>query len=230
MAIKPEATAVQSMFNRIGAKYDPLNDWLSFGQHHIWKLMAVKWSAPIAGGKGLDICCGTGDLTQLLHRKIGDQGETVGLDFSGELLTIAQQKYPQLPITWQEGNALDLPFRDDYFDCVTMGYGLRNVLDIPQCLREIKRVLKTGGKAAILDFNRPRSPLMNQAQQWYLDYLVVPLAARMNLKTEYEYIFPSLQRFPLGHEQVNLALDAGFIQAIHYPIAAGLMGVLVLQA
>jgi ubiquinone/menaquinone biosynthesis methyltransferase len=224
-------TEIQRIFDRIAPVYDELNSWLSLGQHRIWKEMTVKWSEPQPGYFGLDVCCGSGDLTQLLARKVGKKGKVVGLDFSQELLAIAFQRaqdhYPSLPLEWVEGDALNLPFEDNTFDCATMGYGLRNVTNIPRCLRELHRVLKPKAKVAILDFHRPSQPWQQQFQQWYLDRLVVPLAQSFGLKEEYAYIMPSLERFPLGREQVKLAEIAGFYPAIHYPIAGGMMGVLV---
>jgi demethylphylloquinol methyltransferase len=226
------ASDVQAIFNRIAPKYDRLNQSLSFGLHRVWKKMTVKWCQPQLGDIGLDVCCGTGDLTQLLAQPVGKTGKVIGLDFSVELLTIAQQRaaqnYPDLLLEWIEGDALALPFGDRTFDCATMGYGLRNVTDIPQCLKELYRVLKPGAKVAILDFHRPNQPLMQTFQQWYLDRIVVNEAKRFDLTEEYAYISPSLDRFPRGTEQVVLGYQVGFCHAVHYPIAGGLMGVLVL--
>ena len=108
-----------------------------------------------------------------------------------------------------------------------MGYGLRNLVDISQGLRELCRVLKPGAKAAILDFHRPSSSLAQHFQQWYLNTIVIPAANRCGLTEEYAYIGPSVDRFPLGPEQVSLAHQAGFSQAVHYPLMGGMMGVLV---
>jgi demethylmenaquinone methyltransferase/2-methoxy-6-polyprenyl-1,4-benzoquinol methylase len=224
------ASEIRDLFDRIAPVYDQLNNGLSLGQHRVWKRMAVKWSEPDAGDIGLDLCCGSGDLAQLLARQVGATGQVYGVDFSSALLAIADQRiknqYPPLPIRWVEANALDLPFEDNYFDAATMGYGLRNVTDIPRCLSELYRVLKPGAKAAILDFHRPKEPLMRAFQQWYLENAVVPAAERLGLTEEYAYIAPSLDRFPTGREQVNLAQKTGFA-ATHYPIAGGMMGVLV---
>ncbi|MEH2281456.1 MAG: bifunctional demethylmenaquinone methyltransferase/2-methoxy-6-polyprenyl-1,4-benzoquinol methylase UbiE [Nostoc sp.] len=231
---------IQSIFNRIAPVYDQLNDWLSLGQHRIWKEMAVKWSAAKPGDTALDLCCGSGDLALRLARRVGATGKVYGVDFSPNLLETAslrsQRQYPQpalaLPavgIAWVEADVLNLPFDDNQFDAATMGYGLRNVKDIPRSLQELYRVLKPGAKAAILDFHRPSNPQLRAFQQWYLDGLVVPVANYLGLKEEYAYISPSLDRFPIGKEQIELAHQVGFAVATHYPIVNGMMGVLVVS-
>lgn len=224
---------VQQIFDRIAPVYDQLNDWLSLGQHRIWKQMAVKWSQPKPGDNCIDLCCGSGDLAFRLARQVGDKGHVYGVDFSPALLDIAsqrsQQQYPQPPISWVEADVLDLPFADNYFDAATMGYGLRNVSDIPRSLKELHRVLKQGAKAAILDFHRPSNSQMRAFQQWYLDTIVVPMANNLGLTEEYAYISPSLDRFPTGTQQVELAREAGFAKATHYAIANGMMGILVVK-
>lgn len=222
---------IRTLFNRIAPVYDQLNTWLSLGQHRIWKQMAVKWSGAKVGDTCLDVCCGSGDLALLLAQQVGATGRVVGIDFAAEQLTIAhqrsQQRYPIPPVTWLEGDALALPFADHEFDAATMGYGLRNVTDIPRCLKELHRVLKPQAKAAILDFHRPANAQIRALQQWYLDAIVVPAAKQFGLTEEYAYIAPSLDRFPTGTEQIALAYQAGFVSATHYPIAGGTMGVLV---
>ncbi|MCW6038654.1 bifunctional demethylmenaquinone methyltransferase/2-methoxy-6-polyprenyl-1,4-benzoquinol methylase UbiE [Spirulina subsalsa FACHB-351] len=226
-------TDVQNLFNRIAPVYDDLNQQLSWGLHRVWKLMTVKWANPQPGDCALDVCCGSGDLALLLAKQVGKNGRVVGVDFSRGQLAIAQargeEQYPHHHLDWQEGDALALPCENASFDCATMGYGLRNVGDIPRSLRELHRVLKPGAKAAILDFNHPQNPLWKTFQQWYLDQIVVPTAQRFNLKEDYAYIMPSLDRFPTGPEQVALAHTAGFSKATHYPITGGLMGVLLVE-
>jgi demethylphylloquinol methyltransferase len=224
---------IQTIFNRIAPVYDELNDKLSLGQHRVWKEMAVKWSQVKPGDTCIDLCCGSGDLSLRLARHVGKTGKVYGVDFSCQLLEVAQQRaqsqYPQPNIIWEEADVLNLPFPDDQFDAATMGYGLRNVTDIPSSLQELHRVLKKGAKAAILDFHRPSNPYLRRFQQWYLGNLVVPAATQMGLKEEYAYISPSLDRFPNGAEQVAIALQVGFAAAIHYPIANDMMGVLVVS-
>ena len=228
----PPASEIQALFDRIAPVYDQMNDWLSLGQHRIWKRMAVKWSKAELGDTCLDLCCGSGDLALLLGRQVGATGQVFGVDFSSQQLAIAHQRcqtqYSPPPITWVEADALNLPFDNNHFDAATMGYGLRNVTDIPRCLQELHRVLKPGAFAAILDFHRPSNPAARAFQQWYLDNIVVPAAQQLGFTEEYAYLAPSLDRFPTGSEQIELARKAGFADATHYPISGGTMGVLVI--
>lgn len=228
----PQASQIRDIFDRIAPVYDELNDRLSLGQHRIWKKMAVKWSEAREGSNALDICCGSGDLALLLAKQVGKTGKVTGIDFACEQLEIARSrqavKCPNILMEWLEGDALALPFADNQFDCATMGYGLRNVTNIPLCMQELYRVLKPKAKAAILDFHRPNESYMQAFQQWYLANIVVPTAENMGMKEEYAYINPSVERFPTGKEQVKLAQAASFNQATHYPLMGGMMGILVL--
>jgi demethylphylloquinol methyltransferase len=227
------STDIQAIFNRIAPVYDRLNNDLSLGIHWVWKQMTVSWSGAKSGNTCLDLCCGSGDLTQLMAKQVGTTGTVIGADFAPAQLAHAAERianiYPPLDrIDWVEADALNLPFVDNYFDAATMGYGLRNVIDIPRCLQELHRVLKPDSKVAILDFHRPDGRLIRRFQQWYLDAIVVPKATQLGMMAEYAYLNPSLDRFPTGVEQVKLGLAAGFSRATHYPIAGGMMGVLVL--
>jgi demethylmenaquinone methyltransferase/2-methoxy-6-polyprenyl-1,4-benzoquinol methylase len=224
---------VQTLFNRIAPQYDQLNDQLSFGLHRIWKQMTLKWVNPRSGDVCLDLCCGSGDLAILLAEKVGTAGKVYGVDFATAQLAIAAQRtqrmIPQPSIVWQEGNALDLAFPNYFFDGATVGYGLRNVGDIPRCLTELHRVLKGGARAALLDMHRPSQAWLRSLQSWYLNHQVVPMAQDLGLTDEYAYIASSLEQFPVGSEQVKLAKQAGFTEARHYPLVGGMMGVLVVQ-
>ncbi|GKV14546.1 hypothetical protein SLEP1_g25403 [Rubroshorea leprosula] len=223
----------QALFSRIAPVYDNLNDLLSLGQHRIWKRMAVSWSGAKKGDSVLDLCCGSGDLAFLLSEKVGTNGKVTGLDFSKEQLSIASSRqYMRLKacyknIEWVEGDALDLPFSDCYFDAITMGYGLRNVYDKRQAMHEIFRVLKPGSRASILDFNKSTQPYTTLFQEWMIDNVVVPVAMAYGLEEEYEYLKSSIREFLTGEELEKLALEAGFSNAKHYEISGGLMGNLV---
>ena len=225
----PHPEDIRQLFDQIAPQYDQLNQALSFGLHWVWKQMAVRWSGAAAGMRCLDVCCGSGDLALLLARQVGPTGAVVGVDFAAQQLAIAAQRSPHLQprLSWREADALALPFADSCFDGATMAYGLRNLTDIPKGLSELRRVLKPNARAAVLDFGVPTNPLIRRFQQAYLSHIVVPTAERFGLGEEYAYISPSVDRFPPGAEQIALAEASGFTQAVYYPIAGGLMGVLV---
>ncbi|KAF8055122.1 menG [Scenedesmus sp. PABB004] len=169
-----ESESRRELFNRISPVYDELNDRLSLGQHRVWKRMAVRWARPKPGGRALDVCCGSGDLAQLLAAAVGPSGAVTGLDFAPEMLQDAARREAAAAadapwrraaaVEWVQGDALELPFSGAAFDAATMGYGLRNVSDIPRALAELARVLAPGGRAAVLDFNRSTSPLVDGLQ------------------------------------------------------------------
>ncbi|XP_020520856.1 2-phytyl-1,4-beta-naphthoquinone methyltransferase, chloroplastic-like isoform X3 [Amborella trichopoda] len=175
----------KELFNRIAPSYDNLNDLFSLGQHRVWKRMAVSWSGATLGlvffrlSDGyrakdgdyvLDLCCGSGDLTFLLSEKVGVSGKVTGLDFSREQLSIAFARQQQSlkacynNIVWFEGDALDLPFEDRSFDAVTVGFGLRNLVDRRKALMDIHRVLKKDSRVSILDFNKSEQPFITLFQ------------------------------------------------------------------
>jgi demethylphylloquinol methyltransferase len=225
---------IEQLFNRIAPNYDRLNDWLSLGQHRIWKKMAIQWCAPQPGQRFLDLCCGSGDLAIMLAPSLYPHGMVVGIDFAKQTLELAAQKTSKLPkqhqslINWEQGDVLDLSIETASFDGAIMAYGLRNVIDIPQCLSEMYRVLKPGARATILDFHRPEPSIIADFQAWYLENVVVRMAERVDIGADYAYIFPSLERFPRGQEQEQLAIAAGFSNAKHYPFGLGMMGILEL--
>ena len=235
------ASERQDLFNDIAPVYDQLNDVLSLGLHRAWKRATVKWSEARRGDTVLDVCCGSGDIAQRLSDRVGEEGTVFGLDFAENQLRRAAEKLEEkthpmsnetnmAKITWVQGDALDLPFEDDTFDAITMGYGLRNVRDIPKALSELKRVAKGGTKVAILDFNNSRDETTNQVSGFILDNVVVPFAKMNDVEAEYKYLRPSIERFPTGPELVDLALGAGFEEATHYELQpGGLMGCLVCQ-
>ncbi|GAB2280492.1 hypothetical protein Dimus_015119 [Dionaea muscipula] len=223
----------RELFSRIAPVYDNLNDLLSLGQHRIWKRMAVSWSGAKEGDCVLDLCCGSGDLAFLLSQKVGNDGKVTGLDFSREQLSIAssrqhlRSKTCYENIEWIEGDALDIPFSDNYFDAVTMGYGLRNVVDKKQAMKELLRVLKPGSKVSVLDFNKSTRIFTSFFQELMIDNVVVPIAGGYGLAEEYEYLKISIKQFLTGKELERLALESGFSNAKFYELAGGLMGNLV---
>lgn len=245
-ALKPgDPEAVTALFDSIASRYDAFNDLLSFGLHRLWKREAVLWIQPQPGQRLLDLCCGTGDLALLLAEHVRPGGRVLGLDAAGGPLKLAARRSrdrPWLALQWQQADALATGLEDGWADGAVMAYGLRNLQDPSAGLRELRRVLRSGGRAAVLDFNRhdpgrevpgwPRrqAEMALRFQQLYLRRLVVPLADWAGIREEYAYLESSLERFPTGRDQERLALEAGFAEARHCPLAVGQMGLLQLIA
>ncbi|KAL6190409.1 hypothetical protein ACLB2K_036807 [Fragaria x ananassa] len=225
-----------ALFNRVAPFYNNLTDLLSLGQHRIWKRMSVSWSGAKVGDSVLDLCCGSGDVAFLSSEKVEVQGKVIGLDFAKDQLSVAssrqklKSKACYMNIEWVVGDALDLPFSNGHFDAITMGYGLRNVVDKHKAMKEICRVLKAGSRVSILDFNKSAYPVTSSQpslQEMMMDIVVVPGASRFGLVDDYKYLKSSIREFLTGDELEKLALDVGFSDARYYEIAGGLMGNLV---
>jgi ubiquinone/menaquinone biosynthesis methyltransferase len=233
---------VRALFDEIAPSYDRLNDLLSLGCHRLWKRRAVAWLEPHAGQRLLDLCCGTGDLALVLAAKVRPGGSVVGVDAASGPLRLAQQRssrQPWLPVEWRLGDALATGLASASFDGAVIGYGLRNLADPAAGLAELRRLLRPGRRAAVLDFNRPdpdgpagavAAALQQRFQQVYLRALVVPTARLWGIPEQYAYLEESLRRFPTGAEQERLAREAGFRAARHRLLAGGQMGLLELVA
>ena len=237
--MKPgDPAAVRTLFEAVAPRYDQLNDLLSLGLHRLWKRQALLWLQPRPGQQLVDLCCGTGDLALLMAARVRPGGAVLGLDAAAAPLALARRRaasQPWLPVRWQQGDALATGLPDACMDGATMAYGLRNLSDPAAGLREMRRLLRPGGRAAVLDFHRPdpslpRAQRISAFQSVYLRRVVVPVAGAVGLAADYAYLEESLRRFPTGVEQERLALEAGFSQARHRPVALGLMGRLELLA
>ena len=224
--------AVQELFEQIAPRYDQLNDLLSFGLHRLWKRQAIAWLQPQPGQHLLDICCGTGDLALVLAGRVRPGGSVLGIDAAAAPLAVAARRaaaQPWLPVSWQQGDALATGLASAGCDGAVIAYGLRNLADPGAGLQELRRLLRAGGRAAVLDFNRP-SGAAASFQRFYLRRLVVPTAEQFGIPEHYAYLEESLKRFPTGPEQERLARSVGFASARHIPMALGTMGRLELVA
>jgi demethylmenaquinone methyltransferase/2-methoxy-6-polyprenyl-1,4-benzoquinol methylase len=185
------ATRVQHLFARIAPRYDLINDLQSLGLHRRWKKQLAAAARLLPGVRALDVCCGTGDIAAELAKS---GAEVTGCDFSREMLEAAG-KTGGIPLI--QGDAMRLPFRDESFHVVTIGYGLRNLADFDAGLRELLRVLRPGGRLLILDFGKPPNALWRAV---YFAYLraVVPLFGLIFCgdAAAYAYILESLKRYP----------------------------------
>jgi ubiquinone/menaquinone biosynthesis methyltransferase len=187
--------------------------------------------APRPGQRLLDLCCGTGDLALLLAAKVRPGGSVLGLDAAEAPLELARRRgdqQPWLPLSWQRADALATGLPNGWADGAVMAFGLRNLVDPSAGLVELRRLLRSGARAAVLDFNRPETAAVAALQRRALRQVVVPVAEHFGLGKHFAYLEPSLERFPTGPQQERLARRAGFGLVRHRPLAGGLMGLLQL--
>jgi demethylmenaquinone methyltransferase / 2-methoxy-6-polyprenyl-1,4-benzoquinol methylase len=213
------ADGVRAMFDRIAPVYDAMNRVMTAGLDGRWR---AETAAAVVrpGDHVLDACCGTGDLALACERA---GGKVTGLDFSERMLERARQKSSS--VEWVQGDALALPFEDASFDAATVGFGVRNLADLEGGLRELRRVLRPGGRIGILEITQPRGLLAPFYRLWF-DRVVPMLGRVLPGGSAYTYLPASVRRFPgpedlrallreTGFEDVRYRLFAGGIVALH---------------
>lgn len=223
-------TFVQEMFNAIAGRYDLMNYLMSFGRDTAWRRFTVRCAGIKAGGHALDICCGTGKLVIELAKTAGAEGRVTGLDFSEEMLAVAHKNIQDFEfknrIQLLQGNAMQLPFEDNSFDCVTVGWGLRNVPDIAVTLKEMVRVVKPGGKVVSLDMGHPSAPVFKQLYWFWFDK-VIPAMGKIwgGNKKAYAYLHDSAVVFPPQQELARMFTQAGLVDAAYHNLTGGTIAV-----
>lgn len=220
---------VHKVFEKIYGNYDKMNSVISFQQHKRWRKDTMKRMNVQKGNAALDVCCGTADWTIAMADAVGTSGEVFGLDFSKNMLKIGQEKVEHLHkdnVTLIHGNAMELPFEDNRFDYVTIGFGLRNVPDYLQVLKEMRRVLKPGGIAVCLETSQPT--MFGFKQLYYLYFrFIMPLFGRIFAKSyqEYSWLQESARDFPGMVELKNMFEQAGFKNVRFKPYSGGVAAV-----
>lgn len=218
---------VHHVFEKIYGNYDKMNTVISFQQHKIWRKDTMKRMNVSKGAKALDVCCGTADWTISLADAVGATGEVIGLDFSENMLSIGKEKtkdYEQIQLI--HGNAMELPFPDDSFDFVTIGFGLRNVPDYLQVLKEMRRVVKPGGKVVCLETSQPTLPVFKQGYYFYFRF-VMPMFGKIFAKSykEYSWLQESARDFPGMKELASLFEKAGLSNVTYKAYSGGVAAV-----
>ena len=207
---------VRTMFDRIAPVYDAMNRLMTAGLDQRWRRLTVE-AVVRPGDRVLDACCGTGDLAIASHRAGAD---VTGLDFSAEMLERARRKEPA--VAWVQGDALSLPFADGSFDAATVGFGVRNLSDLEGGLRELRRVLREGGRVGVLEITRPRGVLRHFYGLWF-DRIVPVLGKLLPGGAAYTYLPASVRRFPGPEELAALMGEAGFTEARFRLFAGGIV-------
>jgi demethylmenaquinone methyltransferase / 2-methoxy-6-polyprenyl-1,4-benzoquinol methylase len=217
------AEGVQAMFDRIAPVYDAMNRVMTAGLDQRWRRETAR-AAVRPGDAVLDACCGTGDLAVAAARA---GGRVTGVDFSARMLERARKKAPGLE--WVEGDLLALPFADGSFDAVTVGFGVRNVEDLGGGITELRRVLRPGGRLAILEITQPRGALAPFYRLWF-DRIVPLLGRVLPGGSAYTYLPASVRRFPGPDELVHVIEGAGFADARYRTFAAGIVALHTAEA
>ena len=215
--------AVRRMFDRIAPVYDAMNRTMTAGLDRRWRRITAE-AVVQPGDRVLDSCCGTGDLAVAAARA---GGLVTGLDFSERMLERARRKAPGLE--WVSGDLLSLPFADGSFDAATVGFGVRNVDDLELGLRELRRVLREGGRLGILEITRPRGVLAPFYRFWF-DVVVPLLGKLLPGGSAYTYIPASVRRFPAPEELAGLIAAAGFGDVSYRTFAGGMVALHVAVA
>lgn len=220
---------VHSVFEKIYKNYDQMNSVISFKQHIRWRKDTMKRMNVQKGQHALDICCGTADWTIALAEAVGPDGKVIGLDFSENMLKIGEKKvkdHKLNQVTLIHGNAMALPFEDNSFDYVTIGFGLRNVPDYLQVLQEMHRVLKPGGIGVCLETSQPEMFGFKQLYYFYFQH-IMPLFGKIFAKSyeEYSWLQESARDFPGMKELAGMFQKAGFANVSYKPYSGGVAAV-----
>ena len=222
---------VANVFQSVAAKYDVMNDLMSFGIHRLWKRYTIDCSGVRKGMKILDIAGGTGDLTAQFSRRVGPEGEVVLADINDAMLKVGRDKLRDRGVVgnvrYVQADAEELPFDDNSFDVITIAFGLRNVTDKDKALRSMLRVLKPGGRLLILEFSKPVSEPLNQAYDFY-SFNILPKMGQVvaNDADSYQYLAESIRMHPdqetlksmmetAGYEKVDYQNMTGGVVALH---------------
>lgn len=225
VAESEKAHKVAEVFHSVAEKYDVMNDLMSAGMHRLWKRFTLDTSGVRAGQKVLDIAGGTGDLSRMFARKVGKSGEVWLTDINSSMLTVGRDRLLDeglmLPVALAD--AEKLPFPDNYFDCVSVAFGLRNMTHKDLALKEMHRVLKPGGKLLVLEFSKVWKPLAPFYDLY--SFKALPLMGKLVTQdaASYQYLAESIRMHPGQEELKAMMLAAGFGKVDYHNLTAGVV-------
>ncbi|MCA0990785.1 demethylmenaquinone methyltransferase [Pseudalkalibacillus hwajinpoensis] len=216
---------VHDVFQTISKRYDVMNSVISFQRHKAWRKDTMRLMDVQKGSSALDVCCGTADWTIAMADAVGESGSAIGLDFSENMLEVGHVKVNEKRkenVTLIHGNAMNLPFEDNSFDYVTIGFGLRNVPDYNQVIKEMYRVVKPGGQVVCLETSQPTIPVFKQVYYGYFKH-VMPVLGKVLAKSydEYSWLQESASTFPGREELKQLFFKNGFSRVDTKPYSGG---------
>jgi demethylmenaquinone methyltransferase / 2-methoxy-6-polyprenyl-1,4-benzoquinol methylase len=225
-----KAERVRAVFSSVAGKYDLMNDLMSFGVHRLWKHFTLSLTGLRAGQRALDVAGGTGDLAIGLARQVGKTGQVVLSDINSEMLAAARDRLLDLGFAGNVecvlADAERLPCPDDSFDCVTIGFGLRNVTDKAAALSSMHRVLKPGGQLLVLEFSTPIAPGLKTLYDAY-SFGVLPRLGEWVAKdaASYRYLAESIRMHPDQETLLAMLDEAGFGQTRYHNLTGGIVAV-----
>ena len=228
VAKEQKAELVAEVFHSVAAKYDIMNDLMSMGVHRVWKRFTIDCSGVRRGQKVLDLGGGTGDLTAKFSRIVGDSGQVILADINNSMLKVGRSKLRDLGVVGNVGyvqaNAEELPFPDDFFDCITISFCLRNVTDKDKALRSMYRVLKPGGRLLVLEFSKPILEPLSKVYDAYSFHLLPKMGEIIaNDSESYRYLAESIRMHPDQNTLESMMQDAGFEQTNYYNLTGGIV-------
>lgn len=223
--------AVQRMFTSIAGAYDLNNTLLSFGLHYYWKKITASFITPVGRGTALDVGSGTADLALLIESRMGPKGRVIASDLNHAMLAEGLKKIGNKglgdKITCLQASAEHLGFGDNTFDAVTTGFCMRNVGNLPQAVREIRRVMKPGGRFVCLEFSRPIFGWLRALYDWY-SFKLLPFIGTIVARDRtgvYEYLPASIRTFPDQERLCQILRDAGFRQVSYKNLSGGIVAI-----
>ncbi len=223
-----KAALVGEVFSSVASRYDLMNDLMSGGVHRLWKRFAVSQSGLRSGDSVLDVAAGSGDLSRHFAGIVGRAGRVVLTDINGDMLALGKAKMMDAGyagnIEYLLADAENLPFDDNGFDCVSIGFGLRNVTRKEKALASMCRVLKPGGRGLVLEFSKPVLPMLGKAYDCY-SFQGIPRIGRLVADDEesYRYLVESIRNHPDQETLRTMMQDAGFDEVRYHNLSAGIV-------
>ena len=220
-----KARKVGEVFHSVAKKYDLMNDVMSAGLHRTWKRFAVSVSGVKSGDKVLDVAGGSGDLSRLFAKKVGATGQVVLTDINASMLSVGRDRLIDdgAAVPALQCDAEKLPFPDNYFDCVIVAFGLRNMTHKDKALAEMHRVLKSGGRLLVLEFSQVWKPLAPIYDAYSFKLLPIMGKFFANDADSYQYLAESIRMHPDQETLNQLMLEAGLAKVDYYNLAAGVV-------
>ena len=227
--VAEKSTLVGKVFHSVAPKYDLMNDVVSLGTHRLIKRYTVELSAVRLGQQVLDLAGGTGDFSLLFAPLVGSTGQIVLADINESMVAVGRDRIIDAGqpgnISYTLANAECLPFADNSFDCIVIAYGLRNVTTKDAALRSMYRACKPGGRVLVLEFSKPRSPLVGKAYDIYSK--LWPLAGKLVMgdSASYQYLVESIRMHPDQETLKQMVLDAGFARCQYHDVMGGICAI-----